>query len=379
MSASIIDLPDDLRPELFLNGVESGLTDRSLAVVNLCKRVCWQNDWGLVEEIGLEAEDLWRKHGEQTGYAVAFLWLADLYWRNGKLEGTLRHCEKAMAHVPSGPAPIFRVTKAVAHYLRGLAYQLSGSLSAAFNSYQEASLLFKASQGYWQRMGNNEQATVYEGILEWTNKLMEYVNHLRLDQAKVQMTLICPWRSTITANAKYVLAEVALTHPLTAQEVTSATSDFLSLRSRGWRQAGGNSQIGYKVGRNVQILGLDKTVKSFSLSTLNVNAQSDGIPVLPAGVTYCTIPVDDPLALSQRNINRGDYFLAYSTSTPAPNEPDQPVLLRHKGDDEIAVGSFERDEAGNVRQKILLPTRFVGEPETSFGPLGNVDFALHPT
>ena len=81
---------------------------------------------------------MWCKYGEQTGHAIAFLWLADLYWRHGKLENATRYCERAIEHIPNGPAPVYRIAKAVAHYMCGLSYQMSGEMSAAFASYQEA-------------------------------------------------------------------------------------------------------------------------------------------------------------------------------------------------------------------------------------------------
>ncbi len=358
MTTSMIDLPENLQPASFLRNTEDGLTDRSLAVVSFCKGVWRDCRWQVVEEASREAEELWCKYGEQTGHAIAFLWLADLYWRHGKLENATRHCERAIEHIPNGPAPVYRIAKAVAHYMCGLSYQMSGEMSAAFASYQEALELFQAIQNYWNRTGNNNQGETYEDVLGWIRVLREYISHIRLDPlvgTDSPMTLVCPWRKGIPKN-KYILAELALAKPVNVQEIKrKATQNFVTVRRQSWYSCGGIKVDCYKIRNTARVMGLVDGIKNYRLNVLNPAARYDrSYLVLPTGVLYYSFQVDGSVEFDGTHIEQGDYLLAWSGDTSMPDR----VTLE-------GVGEWERDPEGRVHFK---PKPVI---------LGSADFDLH--
>jgi hypothetical protein len=157
MSSSIIDLCEDLHPADLLDDIEETLADRALEVVSLCKGIWQDGKWELGEEACQEAEELWRRHSEQTGRAASLLWLADLHWRNAWSDGTTRYAVKAIDHVPDEPPPACSTVKAVANYLLSLSHESSRNLSMAFNSCQKTAGLLQITLGYWQRTGDNAQ------------------------------------------------------------------------------------------------------------------------------------------------------------------------------------------------------------------------------
>lgn len=378
MGTSIIDLCEDLHPADLLEDVEDRLTDRALGVVSLCKGIWQDGKWELLEEASQEAEELWRRHGEQTGRAAALLWLADLYWRHAKSDGTIRYAVKAMDHLPDEPPPASSTVKAVASYLLSLSHQSSRSLSMAFNSCQKTVELLQTTQGYWQRTGDNAQEIACGRVLNWTKRLIKYTSHQRLNPpSETLMILICPWRASVQVKENYVLAELHLERPLTAQDVHPAQSDFVSRRGRAWRKEGDRLQIGYAVGQKLRVLGTDDTIKDFGLRVLNTKLQIGTAPLLPAGATYYMLPVGELLASPSMNISPTDYFLVCGT---APREDCDGLmgLSQHQGDSAMVLGAFQRDSQGRIYEKAFQPARFVGEPEANFVSLGSVDFILSP-
>jgi tetratricopeptide (TPR) repeat protein len=379
MTTSLIDLPKSLQPMTFLKDAEDGLSSRSQAVVSFCREVREQCQWAAVEEASHEAEELWCRHGEQSGHAIAFLWLADLYWTNDKLKNAIRYCDKAVEHAPSGPAPAHRAARAVAHYTRGLSHQMSGEMSAALASYQEALELFGIIRDYWNRMGNADLAKAHDDLVEWLQKLIEYVNSIRLKPATStdsSMTLIRPWRTIVTEKnttekkEKFVLAELALTQTICAQEIRRKVGawNFVQQRKREWYCCGGSKVVGYKIKGNSRVFGMTDGVKSYCLHTLDPAAQyGRSHLILPAGAPYYALQVADQFAHANKHIDKGDYLLVWNPDTVAPIIIELP---QEKPDEDIII--FERDDQGHVHFKEQV------RPQGSHILGGYADFDLHP-
>ena len=374
MSTSIIDLPENLRPAFFLRDVEDGLTERSLTVVNLCKGVWRLDQWESIEEASQEAERLWRKYGEQTGHAVAFLWLADLYWKNGRLESAVRYCEKAMEHVPNGPAPAYRITKAVAYYMCGLTHQMSDRGSAALESYQESLELFLAIQSYWKRVGNSKQVGIYTDTLEWLRNLIAYVSILRLNppaETDPPMTLVYPCRASVV-DKKYILAELTLAKPVSIKEVKrKVTSTFLSERSHPWGRLRGIKVDGYKVGGHLRVLGMNDGLTACNLNVLNPDAQYGRANiVLPAGAPYYAFQVESqPILPAGSPMAQDDYLLAWSSTPSISNLIALPLNVNQNI-------IFERDSTNRVHFKEIA--QYVQPAPRILGGMDLIDFGFHP-
>jgi hypothetical protein len=378
MSASIIDLCEDLHPADLLDDIEETLADRALEVVSLCKGIWQDGKWELLEEAGQAAEELWRRHGEQIGRAAALLWLADLYWRNARSDGAIRYAVKAIDHVPDEPPPVYSTVKAVANYLLSLSHESSHNLSMTFSSCQKTAELLQITQGYWQRAGDNAQEIACGKILNWTKRLIKYTNYQRLNPpSETLMTLICPWRASVKVKENYVLAELQLERPLTSHDMDPAQAGFVSRRGRAWRKVRDNQQIGYTIGQKLQVLGIDDTIKTFTLRALNTKLQIGAAPLLPAGATYYLLPVEEQLASPDMDIQLTDYFLVCG-SAPREDCDDLIGLSQHQESSAMVLGAFQRDPQGRVYEKAFQPARFVGEPEANFIPLGSVDFILRP-
>lgn len=378
MSASIIDLCEDLHPADLLNDIEETLADRALQVVSLCKGIWQDGKWELLEEASQEAEELWRRHGEQTGRAAALLWLADLYWRNARSDGAIRYAVKAIDHVPDEPPPAYSTVKAAANYLLSLSHESSRNLSMASNSCQKTAELLQITLGYWQRTGDNAQEIACGKILNWTKRLIKYTNYQRLNPlSETLMILVCPWRASVRVKESYALAELQLERPLTDQDMNPAQSGFVSRRGRAWRKLMNRQQIGYAVGQKLRVFGTDDTIKAFTLRVLNAKLKIGAAPLLPAGATYYMLPVEDQLAPPDMDIRPTDYFLVCG-SAPREDCDGFMGLSRHREDNTMVLGAFQRDSQGRVYEKAFQPARFVGEPEANFVPLGSVDFILRP-
>ena len=295
----------------------------------------------------------------------------------------MRYCDKAVEHVPNGPAPAHRTARAVAHYMRGLSHQMSGEMSAAFASYQEALELFRIIQNHWNRMGNTDLAKVHDDLVEWLQTLIEYVNSIRLNpptSTDSLMTLIRPWRAIVTEKntrekkEKYVLAELALAKTVCEQEIKRKAPvwDFVQQRKQEWYCCGGSKVVGYKIRSNSRVFGMTDGSKSYALHTLNPAAQYDHSHVmLPAGAPYCVFQVDDQVTVANKHIDKGDYLLVWNSDTVAPIIIELP---QEKPDEDIII--FERDDEGHVhfKEKVEpIEPRVLGNQNS-----GYADFDLHP-
>jgi hypothetical protein len=155
--------------------------------------------------------------------------------------------------------------------------------------------------------------------------------------------------------------------------VKAAANYLLSL----WRKLMDRQQIGYAVGQKLRVFGTDDTIKAFTLRGLNTKLQIGAAPLLPAGAIYYMLPVEDQLAPPDMDIRPTDYFLVCG-SAPRKDCDGFLGLSRHRENNTIVLGAFQRDSHGRVYEKAFQPARFVGEPEANFVPLGSVDFILRP-
>ncbi len=314
MSTSIIDLPENLQPVTFLQNVEIELPDKSLEIVDLCKEAGRRRDGKLAKQADRDAKRWWTSDGDRFGSAVAFLWLADFYWRNWKsyqrnkseLNNVIDCCNQVKNWIlepvaapgslrtgtvssPAARLIASKTTKAAACYLSGLSYQMLGRVLEASASYHKALELFRGAQGDWQREGNNERARAFDRILEWVERLKRYTYMTRLDPLS-GMKLICPWQQG--DRKEYLVSELPLTAPVTIDSVGdgTTTAEFLRQRRREWLWIGGAQIDGYKIKaeESLRALDVDGFIKYFTFDQLMVNpeTQFDGHLVLPAGTTY---------------------------------------------------------------------------------------------
>jgi len=399
MDINMIDMPEYLRPIAFLPDIEIELSSTSKEVVDLCRESdC--DDPKFVAEMARKAERLWVERGDPLGHAVAFLWLANLSWRHRAPKETLSYCQRAVEHMPNGQAPthatlysidhyrigrpsllpISMTTKSAAHYFLGMSRQVLDRMSEAFDSYQQTSELFEATQAYWRRVGSKGQVDLCNEILGWIEKLKVYAR-LRFnprDQPTSARTLTYPLRSNVQ-KCIYLLLELESRRIINASVIGGAVQKFLldDKRAQPWYCDKGEQTDGYVVGTKLRVLDSNNALRPATLIALNPNARLGDNILLPAGADYTAYLVSDQLSLPDPDIRSGDYVLVCNVSLL---DPAVLALCQHKRyKDTLMFGVFERDAAGTVHlQTVLVPPRFVGENQTNIGLLGNVDYILRP-
>jgi tetratricopeptide (TPR) repeat protein len=213
MNQLVQEPPNDLRPVVFLWDVENRLEARCREAVERCKRVAEGNDPKRIAKEIQEAEMLWCRHGEGLGRSVAFVYLADWYWRNGRHKNVQQCCRKALEHIPDGPPPAYTTAKAAASYLLGLSLQASNNLPAASDEYHAALEFFQATQHYWQRVGRGDRVERLDEVLEYIRGLVEQLYELSKASAAQPEAPPPDEKSASTSPSAPPVQEEARPHP----------------------------------------------------------------------------------------------------------------------------------------------------------------------
>jgi len=184
---STIDLPENLQPATLLCDVEDALAPESQEIIRLCKKVEVGNQKS-VEAVVREVERMWTRYGDELGHAVAFLYLADTYWKCRDTARAIEFCNRTFTSL-FGDVPGASKPQALR---RGLA-TLRDNLWHYFNSSEMQALCIELGIGFDDLQGNTKSCKARElvALLEREGRLPELITNCSLKRPQV------PWKDIL--------------------------------------------------------------------------------------------------------------------------------------------------------------------------------------
>jgi hypothetical protein len=255
------------------------------------------------ERFALEALDDSRETADHVSRGAALICLADARREMGKLGPALNDCQKAHRIFQRQPSRYHRHNEAVAAYALGLVHHLIGNDVEALKWYRTARKQFEKARREWAAVNALNRVEACDYVLGWLGVL---IRQLIAVQADLEVNL--PVRFHVPAVRP---DDDRITFSIVEMEIDR-----------------------YRFGHHATING-----DSFRLDSIEENQPANLKPGIRCYVLEIPVEACEFLAASE-----GDYALIVWGRDADREGPG--VLEALSGPE---FGSFERDEAGNIR------------------------------